>query len=136
VLHVGTFGANPLVLHVSNVVLRELLTAEAYRHTFELNRTLADGYRAIVREHRLNAQINAVGPCGMITFTERPLRSYREFMTADEERFRLWWFGMMNQGVLPAHHFGGDVWTLSIAHTKDDVQANLAAFDRIAPLLR
>jgi glutamate-1-semialdehyde 2,1-aminomutase len=136
VIHVGTFGANPLVLHVSNVVLRELLTADAYRHTFELNRMLADGYRAIVREHRLNAQINAVGPCGMITFTERPLRSYREFMTADEERFRLWWFGMMNQGVLPAHHFGGDVWTLSIAHTKDDVQANLAAFDRIAPLLR
>jgi hypothetical protein len=43
---------------------------------------------------------------------------------------------MMNQGVLPAHHFGGDVWTLSITHTKDDVQANLAAFDRIAPLLR
>ena len=61
---------------------------------------------------------------------------FREFMTADEDRFRLWWFGMMNQGVLPAHHFGGDVWTVSIVHTRDDVQANLEAFDRIAPLLR
>jgi len=97
---------------------------------------LADGYRDIVREHRLQAQINAVGPCGMITFTDRPLRSYREFMTADEDRFRLWWFGMMNQGVLPAHHFGGDVWTISIAHTREDIQANLDAFARIAPLLR
>jgi glutamate-1-semialdehyde 2,1-aminomutase len=136
VIQVGTFAANPLVLHVSNVVLRDLLTAEAYRHTFALAAELAQGYRDLVREHGLNAQINAVGPCGMITFTDRPLRSYREFMTADEDRFRLWWFGMMNQGILPAHHFGGDVWTLSIAHTRDDVRANLEAFDRIAPLLR
>jgi glutamate-1-semialdehyde 2,1-aminomutase len=136
VIQVGTFGANPLVLHVASVVLRDLLTAEAYTHTFALNRMLADGYRAIVREHRLAAQIHAVGPCGMITFTDRPLRSYREFMTADEDRFRLWWFGMMNQGILPAHHFGGDVWTISIAHTREDIQANLDAFARIAPLLR
>jgi len=136
VIQVGTFGANPLVLHVANVVLRDLLTAEAYRHTFALNRMLADGYRDIVREHRLPAQVNAVGPCGMITFTDRPLRSYREFMTADEDRFRLWWFGMMNQGVLPAHHFGGDVWTISIVHTREDIRANLEAFERVAPLLR
>jgi glutamate-1-semialdehyde 2,1-aminomutase len=136
VIHVGTFGANPLVLHVANVVLRELLTAEAYRHTFALNAMLTQGYRDIVREFKLNAQINAVGPCGMITFTDRPLRSYREFMTADDDRFRLYWFGMMNQGVLPAHHFGGDVWTVSIVHTREDIQANLKAFETIAPLLR
>ena len=136
VIHVGTFGANPLVLHVANVVLRELLTPEAYRHTFALNKELVEGYREIVREHHLAAQINSVGPCGMITFTGRPLRSYREFMTADEDRFRLWWFGMMNQGILPAHHFGGDVWTISLAHTRDDIRANLKAFATIAPLLR
>jgi len=43
---------------------------------------------------------------------------------------------MMNQGILPAHHFGGDVWTLSIAHTREDVAKNLEAFDRLAPRLR
>ncbi|HEV8200405.1 MAG TPA: aspartate aminotransferase family protein [Candidatus Polarisedimenticolia bacterium] len=136
VLHVGTFGANPLVLYVAHVVLRDLLTEEAYRHTFALNRELAEGYRHLVKKHRLAAQINAVGPCGMITFTDRPLRSYREFMTADEDRFRLYWFGMMNQGILPAHHFGGDVWTVSIAHTRDDIAKNLEAFDRLGPRLR
>jgi len=136
VIHVGTFGANPLVLYVAHVVLRDLLTEEAYRHTFALNQELARGYREIVERHGLQAQINAVGPCGMITFTDRPLRSYREFMTADEDRFRLFWFGMMNQGILPAHHFGGDVWTVSIAHTRDDVAKNLEAFDRLAPRLR
>ncbi len=136
VIHVGTFGANPLVLHVANVVLRDLLTAEAYRHTFALNAMLTQGYRDIVREFKLSAQINAVGPCGMITFTDRPLRSYRDFMTADDDRFRLYWFGMMNQGILPAHHFGGDVWTVSIVHTREDIQANLKAFETIAPLLR
>ena len=136
VIHVGTFGANPLVLHVAGVVLRDLLTEEAYRRTFELNRELVQGYREIVREHRLSAQVNGVGPCGMITFTDRPLRSYRDFMTADEDRFRLWWFGMMNRGILPAHHFGGDVWTISIAHTRDEIRANLEAFAAVAPLLR
>ena len=136
VIQVGTFAANPLVLNVANVVLRDLLTPAAYQHAFALNRMLTAGYRDIVREHRLDAQINAVGPCGMITFTDRPLRSYREFMTADEDRFRLWWFGMMNQGVLPAHHYGGDVWTVSIVHTEEEIRKNLAAFDRIAPLLR
>lgn len=136
VIHVGTFGANPLVLHVADVVLRELLTEEAYRGTFDLNQELVRGYREIVREHRLSAQVHGVGPCGMITFTGRPLRSYRDFMTADEDRFRLFWFGMMNRGILPAHHFGGDVWTISIAHTRDEIRANLEAFSALAPLLR
>ena len=136
VIHVGTFGANPLVLHVADVVLRELLTDEAYRRTFSLNQELVQGYREIVREHRLGAQVHGVGPCGMITFTDRPLRSYREFMTADEDRFRLYWFGMMNRGILPAHHFGGDVWTISIVHTREEIRANLEAFAALAPLLR
>jgi glutamate-1-semialdehyde 2,1-aminomutase len=136
VIHVGTFGANPLVLHVANTVLRELLTDEAYARTFALNREMVDGYKGIVARHGLAAQICGVGPCGMITFTDRPLRSYREFMTADEDRFRLYWFGMMNQGVLPAHHFGGDVWTVSIVHTRADIARNLEAFDRLAPRLR
>jgi glutamate-1-semialdehyde 2,1-aminomutase len=136
VIQVGTFGANPLVLHVASVVLRDILTAEAYSRVFALNRALCDGYRDIVREHRLKAQVNGVGPCGIITFTDRPLRSYREFMTADEDAFRLWWFAMMNQGILPAHHYGGDVWTVSVAHTRDDIDAHLRAFERIAPLLR
>ncbi len=136
VIQVGTFSANPLSLHVATIVLRDILTADAYAHVFDLNRRLTEGYRSIVRERRLRAQINAVGPCGMITFTDRPLRSYRDFMTADEDTFRHWWLGMMNRGILPAHHFGGDVWTLSIAHTKEDVDANLKAFDAIAPALR
>ena len=135
-IQVGTFSANPLSLHVAKIVLRDILTADAYEHVFELNGRLTDGYRTIVRERRLQAQINSVGPCGMITFTDRPLKSYREFMTADEEKFRHWWLGMMNRGILPAHHFGGDVWTLSIAHTTGDVDANLEAFDAIAPHLK
>jgi len=136
VIQVGTFGANPLVLHVAHVVLRDLLTPDAYRRVFDLNRRLVDGYRAIVREHRLAAQVNGVGPCGIITFTDRPLRSYREFMTANDDAFRLYWFAMMNQGIMPAHHYGGDVWTVSIVHTRDDIEAHLAAFERIAPMFR
>jgi glutamate-1-semialdehyde 2,1-aminomutase len=136
VIHVGTFGANPLVLHVADVVLRDLLTAEAYERTFALNKMLVEGYAAIVREHRIKAQVRGVGPCGMLSFTDTPLRSYREFMTVDEDKHRTWWFGMMNQGILPTHHAGGDVWTISIVHTKEDIQANLAAFETLAPALR
>jgi glutamate-1-semialdehyde 2,1-aminomutase len=136
VIQVGTFGANPLVLCVANVVLRDLLTAEAYRRVFDLNRILVEGYRAIVREHRLKAQVNGVGPNGIITFTDRPLRSYRDFMTADDDAFRLYWFAMMNRGVMPAHHYGGDVWTVSIVHTREDIDAHLSAFESIAPMFR
>ena len=97
---------------------------------------LVDGYKAIVREHRPRAQVNGVGPNGIITFTDRPFRSYRDFMTADEEAFRLYWFAMMNRGVMPAHHYGGDVWTVSIVHTKEDIEAHLGAFEAVAPMFR
>lgn len=30
----------------------------------------------------------------------------------------------------------GDVWTVSIVHTKEDIEAHLGAFERIAPLFR
>ena len=55
-------------------------------------------------------------------------------MTADEDAFRLYWFAMMNRGVMPAHHYGGDVWTVSIVHTKEDIETHLRAFETIAPM--
>jgi hypothetical protein len=57
--------------------------------------------------------VHGIGPCGTMPFTGVPLRTYRDFMTADEGRFRLCWFGKMNRGILPAHHFGSDVWIIS-----------------------
>src|SRR3989442_3187952 len=125
VIQVGTFGANPLVLSVANVVLRDLLTPEAYRRVFELNRMLVEGYRSIVREHRLRAQVNGDGPPGIITFNARPLSTYREFMTADEEAFRLYWFAMMNRGGMPAHHYGGHGWGGSIVPPRGGNQTHL-----------
>ena len=43
---------------------------------------------------------------------------------------------MMNRGVMPAHHYGGDVWTVSIVHTQEDIETHLGAFEQIAPMFR
>jgi hypothetical protein len=34
------------------------------------------------------------------------------------------------------HHYGGDVWTVSIVHTREDIEAHLKAFERVAPMFR
>jgi glutamate-1-semialdehyde 2,1-aminomutase len=42
---------------------------------------------------------------------------------------------MLNEGIVPHPADNDEQWTVSVQHTEQDVEAHLAAFDRVAAKL-
>jgi glutamate-1-semialdehyde 2,1-aminomutase len=136
VIHVGTYASNPLALAASEATLKEVLTADAYKHVFALNRKLVDGYTALIREHGLPCHANGVGSMGTINFKREKMRDYRDWVTLDKRASHAWYLAMLNEGVIPQPPGPDEQWTISVQHTDADVQTHLHAFAKVAPLLK
>ncbi len=136
VLHVGTYSSNPLTMAAAEVTLKEILTGEAYRTIFALNKKLVDGYNALIKEHRLPFFANGLGSMGTLNFRPAPIRHYRDWVTLDRRASAAWYLAMMNEGVVPQPPGPDEQWTISVQHNEADIDSHLEAFSRVAPLLR
>lgn len=134
VQHFGTYNGNPLALRALVVTLRDVLTTDAYDHLADLGDRLATGYERIMDEAGVTGRVEHVNSQGMVMFTDRPIRNYRDFLAGvDEDLHRRFWFGMLNRGVVPHPHGARQQWTLSVQHTTDHVDRALETFAEIAP---
>jgi glutamate-1-semialdehyde 2,1-aminomutase len=136
VIHVGTYSSNPVTLAASEATLKEVLTDDAYARVFALNRKLVDGYTALIREHKLPCYANGVGSMGTINFKKDVMRNYRDWVVLDRTASHAWYLAMLNEGVIPQPPGPDEQWTISVQHTEADVETNLKAFARVAPLLK
>lgn len=136
VSHTGTYNTNPLCMRAGLAALTEILTPEAYARASELNLRLVEGYREILADHGLPWCVSWLGPTGVLHFTRRPPLDYRDWVRTDEAAWERYWFGMMNLGILPQPHGSEEQWLVSVQHTEENIDAHLAAFERVAPTLR
>ena len=130
--HYGTYNGNPLALRAVGVTLREVLDADAYDHVTRLAERLAEGYRDVIDDAGLDAQVKTAGSQGMVHFTDHPIRTFRDWTHVDEELHEAYWVGMVNRGVIPHPHDASQQWTLSVQHTADEVDAHVEAFADVA----
>jgi glutamate-1-semialdehyde 2,1-aminomutase len=114
------------------VTLREILDSEAYDHVARLNERLADGYRDVIDDAGLDAQVKTAGSQGMVHFTDEPIRTFRDWEHIDETLHEAYWVGMVNRGVIPHPHDASQQWTLSVQHTAEEVDEHVAAFADVA----
>ncbi|HEU4400918.1 MAG TPA: glutamate-1-semialdehyde 2,1-aminomutase [Candidatus Polarisedimenticolia bacterium] len=136
VIHVGTYASNPVTLAAAEVTLKEILTDEAYKKSFALNRRLVDGYSALIREHKLPYYANGVGSMGTINFRKDVMKNYRDWYVSDRKASHAWYLGMLNEGIIPQPPGPDEQWTISVQHTEADVDAHLKAFAKLVPLLK
>lgn len=130
--HYGTYNGNPLVLRAVGVTLREILTPDAYDHVNGLAERLADGYREVIDDAGLEAQVKTAGSQGMVHFTDEEITTFRDWEHVDETLHEAYWMGMLNRGVVPHPHDASQQWTISVQHTKEDVDAHVDAFAELA----
>ena len=135
VKHVGTYAANSVGLAAARATLTEVLTPAGYDRLFALNQTLADGYREIIARTGLEAHVATAGASGSLFFGRSPVTSVADFKRTRMDKWPLFWVGMANRGILPQAHGPEDIWTVSVQHTEEDVEAALRAFREVAPLL-
>lgn len=130
--HYGTYNGNPLALRAVGVTLREVLDADAYDHVARLAERLAAGYRDVIDDVGLDAQVKTAGSQGMVHFTDEPIRTFRDWEHVDETLHEAYWIGMVNRGVIPHPHDASQQWTLSVQHTAEEVDAHVEAFADVA----
>ena len=135
VKHVGTYAANSVGLSAAYATLTEVLTPKAYDRMFAINQALADGYREIIARTGLEAHVVTAGASGSLFFSRAPVTSLAEFKRTRMDKWLTFWVGMANRGVLPQAHGPEDIWTVSVQHTDEDIEAALRAFREVAPLI-
>jgi glutamate-1-semialdehyde 2,1-aminomutase len=116
----------------AEATLTKVLTEDAYAQLEATNRKLLDGCRGIVESHGLPAYTEGLGAKGCVIFSPERMYEYRDYLTmVDGELSTLAWLYHMNHGIFMTPGVEEE-WTLSIAHTDDDVQRYLDAFEEFA----
>jgi glutamate-1-semialdehyde 2,1-aminomutase len=128
----GTFNGNPLVMAAAQATLTEVLTDDVYERFEETNRRLLDSCQQIIDTHGLPAYTEGIGAKGCVVFSPKRMQEYRDYLTdVDDELSRLAWLYHMNRGVFMTPG-AEEEWTLSIAHSEEDLQRYIDAFEAFA----
>ncbi len=135
VFHGGTYNTNPVSMAAGLATFREVLTRENYAKVDKLGAKLADGYRKTIAKVGLQAYIAQAGANGALMLYPKEIRNYRDWTAIDVDVWRLYWFGMVNRGVMAQPYWWDEQWTISVQHTEADIDKHLAAFNDIAASL-
>ncbi len=128
----GTFNGNPLVMAAAEATLTEVLTDDAYERLERSNQWLMSRCDEVIERYGLPCYTEGLGAKGCVVFAPEPLREYRDYLTkVDAELATLAWLYHMNNGVFMTPGVEEE-WTVSIAHSEDDLRRFADAFEAFA----
>ena len=128
----GTFNGNPLVMAAAEATLTQVLTEGVYAKLEQTNERLKAACQEIIERYGLPAYTEGMGAKGCVIFAAEPLREYRDYLTkVDGELSTLAWLYHMNHGIFMTPGVEEE-WTLSIAHSDDDIEHYVNAFEAFA----
>lgn len=130
VYQAGTLSGNPLAAAAGIAMLRALARPGVYEELARKGRRLADGLRDVLRKLGLPYQINHLGSCLTLFFTDQQVRDFASATTSDTAKFAAFFRGMLDRGVLlpPAQY---EAWFVSLAHAEADIDATVAAAEQV-----
>lgn len=133
---VGTFNGNPLSMAAARATLLEALTPVAYAHLDVLRTCLVTGITKVLEENGLAWPVVAIGAKGCLTFRDRPVRNYRDFLEIDDRLGYLHWLVQHNGGVFMPPWGKVEQWLINVQHDQADVERFIANVTKLATLVR
>lgn len=132
----GTLSGNPLAMAAGYEMLKTLNeNPEIYTSLEKKTLYLHKGMQSIFEKYNIAHTINRIGSMISVHFSETPVRDFASAANANTENFKLFFHGMLNEGIyLPPSAF--ETWFLSDALTTEDLDQTLAACDKVAKTLR
>jgi glutamate-1-semialdehyde 2,1-aminomutase len=132
VVQYGTFNGNPLVMAAAEATLTEVLDDGAYEKLETSNQWLLGRCDEIIEQYGLPCYTQGMGAKGCVVFAPERLREYRDYLTkVDDELSTLAWLYHMNHGVFMTPGVEEE-WTISIAHSEQDLQTFADALEAFA----
>ncbi|MGX9447653.1 glutamate-1-semialdehyde 2,1-aminomutase [Staphylococcus haemolyticus] len=123
----GTLSGNPLAMTSGYETLSQL-TPESYEYFQELGDILEEGLKKVFSKHNVPIAINRAGSMIGYFLNEGPVTNFEEANKSNLELFSQMYREMAKEGVfLPPSQFEGTF--LSTAHSKEDIEKTIQAFD-------
>jgi glutamate-1-semialdehyde 2,1-aminomutase len=130
VVHAGTLNGNPIALSAAKCVLEYLSQDDGsvYHDLHRRGGVLRNGLQAMFSARGYRVITCGEGPVFSLLFLEKPPREYRDLLQTDNHLGGDFALAMLDEGVmlLPDGR-----WYLSTAHTDADIEATLAAAERV-----
>lgn len=131
VYQAGTLSGNPLAMHLGSTLLTYLKEhQEIYKELDTLGARLEDGMNSILHKYQLPYTILRCGSLLTLFFLDHIPVSYEDVKHCDTHAYARYFQGMVNRNILIApSQF--EAMFLSNAHTSEDIETTLTAFDEV-----
>jgi glutamate-1-semialdehyde 2,1-aminomutase len=131
VYQAGTLSGNPVAMAAGLATLKQIMKPGFFESLSTMTQRLTDGLEARAKAAHIPLCTAQVGGMFGVFFTDLPeVQSYAQVMNCNVDRFKLFFHGMLEQGVYlaPSAFEAGFV---SAAHSKADIDATLDAAERV-----
>ena len=130
VYQAGTLSGNPLAVTAGITTLKRLAEPGVYAQLENSAAALADGLAEATQQHGIDAWHSRVGSMLMLYFTPETVTDADGARTADTERYRQYFWGLMERGVYvaPSQFEAGFV---SLVHSEEDIYKTVHAATQV-----
>ena len=128
VYQAGTLSGNPLAVAAGMTTLKLLSRPGTYAKLAAKGKRLEDGFGKVLRRYKISAAINRIGSMLTLFFGVDRVESPDDARRCDREMFARYFHAMLDRGIyLPPAPF--ETMFISLAHSTDDLNKTIAAFD-------
>ncbi|MFI1772084.1 glutamate-1-semialdehyde 2,1-aminomutase [Thalassobellus citreus] len=135
VYQAGTLSGNPLAMAAGLAMLTELNgDAEIFKSLAEKTAYLHKGITKVLHDNKIVHTINRVGSMISVHFDEAPVIDFETAAKGNNETFKTFFHGMLNEGVYIAPS-AFETWFITDALTFDDLDFTINAVNKVAKTL-
>ena len=123
----GTLSGNPVAMTAGYETLRQL-TPDLFAEIEEKTSYLCDGLRSLADKYSINLQVVSKGTMFGFFFSQKPVRNFEDSKAADHVQFARLHGLLLEEGIYlaPSQY---ETNFMSSAHTREDLDQTLAAFE-------
>lgn len=124
----GTLSGNPLAMGAGIETLTGLSQPGTYERLAQATESLITGLLDVAQSKGIPAHGSFIGSMFTLFFSERPVENYSDVLQCNSVRFNEYFHKMLEAGIYlaPSAFESGFV---SLAHTPEDLQTTIRAFD-------
>ncbi len=126
VYQAGTLSGNPLAMTAGIETLKILLKSNTYKKLEKKMLQLEEGLKDAAKKQKISAKFYRAGTMFCTYFTEQDVVNAQIAKTSDIEKFKKFFWGMINRGIYiaPSQFEAGFI---SIAHSEKDIEKTINA---------
>lgn len=136
VYQAGTLSGNPLAMAAGLAMLTELNEhPEIFESIDKKTAYLHKGIEDVLNKHQIVHTINRRGSMISVHFSETRVKDFETAAEGNNDTFKKFFHGMLEHGIYIAPS-AFETWFITEALSYEDLEATIAAVDKIAPTLK